>query len=174
MSDEFNSKEIEAELIALRDSLKTVHIATQNPDGMPQASYAPYLWFEQSCYLYLSELAKHTINLSLNPNISLLFIESEAGSRNLFARRRILLQGEVLRIDRESQLFEKIMSRFKQRFGDFIDVIEPLQDFHLFQVNPASGRFIRGFAQAFELCGEDLSKIRPVKPDAELKFIRTK
>ena len=167
MPDELNPEEVQAEYLALRDSLKTVHIATQSTDGFPESSYAPYLWFEQSCYLYLSDLAKHTINLKLNPNIGLLFIESEESSRNLFARRRIILQGEVINIDRKNQLFPQIMSRFRQRFGDFMDVIEPLQDFHLFQVNPKSGRFIRGFAQAFELCGEGLSEVRHVNPEVE-------
>ncbi len=167
MSEEFNLKKIETEFIKLRDSLKTVHIATQSPDGLPEASYAPYLWFEQSCYLYLSSLAKHTINLNLSPDISMLFIESEDNSRNVFARRRIILQGEVLQIDRQNQLFEQIMARFRQRFGKFIDVIEPLQDFRLFQVNPVSGRFIRGFAQAFELSGKGLSEFRPARSGTE-------
>ena len=165
MTDEQDPKQILREFLALRDSLKTVHIATQSPDGLPESSYAPYLWFEQSCYLYLSDLAKHAINLNLDPNIGLLFIESEENSQNLFARRRIILQGTVLKIDREKELFQQIMAQFRLRFGSFIDVIEPLQDFHLFQVNPRSGRFIQGFAQAYELSGEGLSEIRHINPD---------
>ena len=159
MSDEYDPNLVQEEILALRDSLKTVHFATQNAEGLPEVSYAPYLWFEQSCYLYLSELARHTVNLNINPNTSLLFIESEEKARNQFARRRIILQARALKIDRETPLFQQVMSLFKQRFGNFVDVIEPLQDFHLFQINPVSGRFIRGFAQAFELFGDGLTEI---------------
>ncbi len=167
VTDEHDPKQIQQEFLSLRDSLKTVHIATQSVDGFPESSYAPYLWFEQSCYLYLSDLARHTINLKLNPNIGLLFIESEENSQNLFARRRIILKGDVLKIDRGNKLFEQIMTRFRQRFGSFIDVIKPLQDFHLFQVNPRTGRFIQGFAQAYELSGEGLSEIRHINPGVD-------
>ncbi len=57
------------------------------------------------------------------------------------------------------------MQSFRDRFGDFIDIIEPLQDFHLFKVCPHSGRFIRGFAQAFQLSGEGLNEITHINPD---------
>jgi putative heme iron utilization protein len=56
------------------------------------------------------------------------------------------------------------MTEFKNQFGNFIDVIEPLQDFHLFQINPQSGRFIRGFGQAYELTGPGLNEIKHIDP----------
>jgi hypothetical protein len=146
----------------LRETLKTVQLATLNADGQPEASYAPFVWFEQNYYLYLSELARHTSNLLGNDSISLLFIESEESSRNLFARRRIILQGEAQAIARDSELFEQIMAQFSQQFGKFIDLIQPLQDFHLFQIKIHSGRFVQGFAQAYELSGPELNDIRHI------------
>jgi putative heme iron utilization protein len=148
----------------LRNSLKTAQLATVDSDGNPESSYAPYIWIEQACYLYLSDLAKHAKNLTANPAISLLFIEDEKSARNLFARRRIILKGEVRQVARESPLFQTAMAEFRRQFGDFIDVIEPLQDFRLFQINPQSGRFIRGFAQAFELTGPGLNQIAHIDP----------
>jgi len=155
---------IQREFQALRESLKTVQLATIDSDGNPEASYAPYVWIEQAAYLYLSELARHTTNLKANPAISLLFIEAEKKSRNLFARRRIILRGEAQKISRKSNQFAAIMAEFKCQFGKFIDVIEPLQDFHLFQINPQSGQFIRGFAQAYELAGPGLNEIKHLDP----------
>ena len=162
MNQKIDHQKIQQEYQTLRESLKTVQLATTDASGNPEASYAPYAWIERACYLYLSTLARHTTNLLTNPAISLLFIESEGKSRNLFARRRIILQGEVQLIARESPQFAKVMTEFKSRFGDFINVIEPLQDFQLFQISPKSGRFIRGFAQAFELIGPDLNEIKPI------------
>jgi putative heme iron utilization protein len=155
---------IEQEFETLRNSLKTVQLATVDSQGNPESSYAPYVWIEQCCYLYLSELARHSTNLIANPAISLLFIEDEEKARNLFARRRIILTGEVHKISRESGQFQTVMNEFKLRFGNFIDIIEPLQDFHLFQIIPQSGRFIRGFAQAFELTGPGLGQIAHINP----------
>jgi len=45
-------------------------------------------------------------------------------------------------------------------------VIEPLQDFNLFQINAYKGRYIRGFAQAFELTGEGLNQIEHIGPNS--------
>ena len=164
MNQEIAHEKIQQEFQSLREGLKTVQLATIDADGYPEASYAPYVWVEDACYLYLSELARHTINLTANPAISLLLIESETKSKNLFARRRIILQGKVEKIARKTDRFLITMSEFKKQFGDFIDVIEPLQDFHLFQIVPQSGRFIRGFAQAYELTGVGLKQTRHIDP----------
>lgn len=140
-------------------------MATIGVDGLPEASYAPFVWHDGACYLFLSQLARHTQNLNSNSSISLLLIEDEADSRNQFVRRRIIWQGNSEIVGRDTELFEKVMQAFRDRFGDFIDIIEPLQDFQLFKITPISGRFIRGFAQAFQLSGEGLKQITRINPD---------
>jgi len=150
----------------LREKLKTVQLATLDTEGQPEASYAPFVWFEQNYYLYLSELAKHTANLLGNSSISLLFIESEESSRNLFARQRIILKGKAQVITRDADIFEQVMAQFKSQFGKFMDLIQPLQDFHLFQIKIHSGRFVQGFAQAYELSGPGLNEIRHIGNDS--------
>lgn len=162
MNQEDDDEKLRQEFQALRQGLKTVQLATIGADGNPQASYAPYVWIENYYYLYLSELARHTRNLIANPAISLLLIEAEEKSKNLFARQRIILQAKVTRIDRETDRFQLVMAEFQSQFGGFIDVIEPLQDFHLFQIKPQSGRFIRGFAQAYDLVGPELDELKHI------------
>jgi putative heme iron utilization protein len=164
VNQKIDHEKIQQEFQTLRESLKTVQVASTDTSGIPEASYAPYVWIETACYLYLSALARHTTNLMTNPAIGLLFIEAEEKTRNLFARRRIILQGEVEIVARESPQFAIVMTEFKSRFGDFINVIESLQDFQLFKVDPTTGRFIRGFAQAFELTGPGLSNIEHIDP----------
>ena len=159
------SKSLQEEFQELHESLKTLQLATLDAEGQPQASYAPYVWLEQKYYLFLSELAKHTVNLIANGSVGLLLIESEEAARNLFARRRIILQGQAQKIERDSVLFVEVITEFKNKFGGIIDVIEPLQDFHLIQINPVSGRFVRGFAEAFELSGPGLNQIQHIGAD---------
>ncbi len=165
MTSEINYQTVRREYQLLRENIKSVQLATLGADHQPEVSYAPFVWFEGACFLFLSELARHTLNLRDNPAISLLIIEDQSESRNQFARRRIIWQGRVEVVTRNVELFKTVMQLFRDRFGNFIDIIEPLQDFHLFQVSPHSGRFIRGFAQAFQLSGDDLNEITHINPD---------
>jgi len=165
VTDQDSSTSVQEEFEELRESLKTLQLATLDSDGQPLASYAPYVRFEGKYYLYLSDLAKHASNLIANGSVGLLLIESEENCRNLFARRRIVLQGETRTIERDSSLFTVVIAEFERQFGGIIKVIEPLQDFHLFQVNPVSGRFVRGFAEAFEMSGPGLDVIEHIGAD---------
>jgi putative heme iron utilization protein len=45
-----------------------------------------------------------------------------------------------------------------------MEMIEPLPDFQLFCVRANTGRFIRGFGQAYELEGEKLEQLTHVGP----------
>ncbi len=165
MTQQINLETVRSEYHKLRDQRRSLQMATIDANGLPEASYAPFVWFENACYLFLSQLARHTQNLNVNPSLGLLLIEDESEARNQFARRRIIWQGRAEVIDRENELFKTVMQGFRDRFGDFIDIIEPLQDFQLFKVTPKSGRFISGFAQAFQLSGEGLIEITHINPD---------
>lgn len=156
---------VRKEYLALRDKQLSLQLATVDKEGFPEASYAPFVWHDDACYLFLSQLAVHARNLNNNPAIGLLIIEDESATRNQFARRRIIWQGRVEVTGRETELFATVMQQFRNRFGDFINIIEPLQDFQLFKIMPRSGRFIQGFARAFQLSGEGLGDITHLDPD---------
>lgn len=155
---------VRKEYLTLRDRQLSLQMATIDEEGFPEVSYAPFIWHDDACYLFLSQLAGHTRNLINNPSIGLLIIEDESATRNQFARRRITWRGQAEVIGRETGLFATVMQQFRNRFGDFIDIIEPLQDFQLFEIVPGSGRFIRGFGQAFQLSGEGLKDICHIDP----------
>jgi putative heme iron utilization protein len=166
VTKEYNLESIQTEFYELLANLKTVHLATIDDSNQPEASYTPYVEFESAYYLFISDLAKHTVNLKQNASISLLFIEDEANCRNQFSRRRAILQGKSIIVQRDSAHYQLVMAQFRDRFGGFIDVIEPLHDFNLFQINANKGRYIRGFAQAFELTGDGLNQIEHIAPDS--------
>lgn len=152
--------------LALRKQIKSAQLATLAHDGLPEASHAPLVWYDGSCYLYLSELAGHTRNLQRNPALGLLLIEDEAGARNPFARRRISMQGRVTSIARDSELFPRVLAEFRRCFGKIMAMIEPLPDFHLFRIDIRAGRFIRGFGQAYEFRGDALDELSHIDPSA--------
>jgi heme iron utilization protein len=151
--------------LTLRNQSSSALLATLSPNGKPNASYAPVLWLNDNCYLFLSELASHTGNLMANPAISLMLIEGEQFAANAFARQRITVQGKADVIARDASVFEQVLSEFHRRFGGVMSIIEPLPDFHLFRIRLDSGHFVRGFGQAFSLCGEHLDELSHIRPE---------
>jgi putative heme iron utilization protein len=147
------------EFLALRDQARSALLATVAEERCPAASYAPLVWLDGHCYLFLSELALHTRNLKRCPSISLMLIEAEGDAANPFARRRIMFEGSVLVIARDDLLFEQVLTEFHRRFGKVMTLIEPLPDFSLFRVCLRAGRFVRGFGQAYDLSGEYLDEL---------------
>jgi len=152
------------EFLALRDSSSAALLATLADAQMPCASYAPLVWVDDCCFLYLSDLASHTRNLKRCPTISFLLMEDEDRVANAFARRRITFAAIAVIVEREDPLFAQVLAEFRHRFGKVMDMIEPLPDFHLFRLQLQAGRFVRGFGQAYELSGDHLDVLTHIGP----------
>ena len=150
--------------LALRDHANSAQLATHDSNNNPEASYAPCVLYEGSYYLFLSRLASHTNNLMRDPQIGLMLLEDEAEAANPFARKRINLQGRAELIAREDAQFRIVLDLFHHRFGKVMEIIEPLPDFQLFCVHPVTGRFVRGFGQAYELEGDRLEWLTHIDP----------
>jgi hypothetical protein len=159
-----NTDSVHQDYLALRDQVNSAQLATLGSDATPEASYAPCIWREGDCFVFLSELASHTQNLKLNPSISLLLIEAEAAAGNAFARKRISLFGSAKTVARTDNTYQTVINDFYHRFGDVMKLIEPLPDFHLFRIIVQRGRFIRGFGQAYELAGDRLEQLVHIDP----------
>ncbi len=155
---------VREEYLALRDRTDGALLATLAADRTPAASYAPLVWVDGRSYLFLSDLAAHTQNLKRCASISLLLIEEPGSSGNAFARRRITLQGNAQIVERDDPLYAPALAEFHRRFGEVVSLLEALPDFHLFALRLDSGRYIRGFGQAFELAGDHLDQLTHIHP----------
>ena len=151
------STELQTEAQHFRDQFKTVLLATSSIEGNPDISYSPYVLDNQGdVYIFISELARHTQHILANPIVSLMFIEQEDASRNLYARKRLTLQAKADEINLDTTHGMGIMEDFLGRFGKTIQVLTTLPDFHLFQLRISSGNYIRGFGQAYLVEGPSL------------------
>ena len=148
------------EFTAFIQRQQTVILATQNSKSLPMASYAPFILIEGKFYIYVSDLAAHTENLMHHADLGLLLIEDEQTADNLFARKRASIQGRAQEIARESESWHKVMELYVAQLGETAALLKSLQDFHLFQIQPCHATFVKGFAQAYELSGEDLKQVR--------------
>lgn len=149
-----------ADCQAFPEHFQSLQLATCNAACEPEASYAAYVEHNGCYYIYTSELSAHTANLAASGRCSVLFIESEAEAKHLFARRRLTLQCSASECHRGSSEFELLMDKFAHKFGDFMGMMRKLADFHLYQLRPKSGGYVAGFAQAYTLEGDGLSQIK--------------
>lgn len=148
----------------LLETANAAHLATLDANGSPEASYAPCVWYEGDCYLFLSQLSRHCGNLQRDPRLGLILLEDAAQAANAFARQRVSLQGRALIVARDDTLFAEVLECFHRSFGEIMQVLEALPDFYLFRIVAESGSFVRGFGQAYSLEGERLERLRHVDP----------
>lgn len=142
------------------DLFKSVILSTVGEDGQPNASYAPFVMDEsKNIYIYVSGLSTHTQNLSTVSKASVLFIEDESQTQQIFARRRLTFECEAHLIERDTDLWNQIFARFEARFGEIIQLFRDLPDFRIFQLTPSQGRFVIGFGSAYEVDPNDLSSL---------------
>jgi putative heme iron utilization protein len=147
---------------ALPSQLKSLILATVNPDGSPQASYAPYVIdSDRRFYIFASSLSAHTGNLLGTGQASVLLIQDEGQSPQVFARQRLTYDCQVTLVERHTELWETIAQGFEDRFGEVVIMLRSLPDFQLLCLTPLGGRFILGFGAAYEVDSQDLSQLRP-------------
>jgi hypothetical protein len=157
------SEPIVAEAGEFLAGFRSLLMATVSAEGVPDASYAPFVRMDDNAfYVNLSELSTHTGNLGSTPRVSVMFLQAEQDTKQMFARKRLSFDADAEIVPRDSSHWRQVMAHFANKFGDVIDLIRPLQDFKLFRLQPRSGVYVRGFAQAFPLRDGDLEQLRRV------------
>ena len=136
-----------------------IFISTVNKQGEPNVSYAP-TYIDNKCnfYVYISALAKHTQNIINTNKISFMIMDQK--NQNIFAKKRITLNGNIKIIDRKTDIFNKLMKKMQTKLGDTIEITKNMKDFHLFKITPNSGLLVHGFAKAFIMSGEGLNEVK--------------
>lgn len=143
-----------------KESVKTLQLSTLTVEGQPNASYSPFVSDEQgNYYVFVSGLASHTQDLLANPVASILLIEDESETRQIFARQRISYQCDVEVITKEEKNYISTLDDFEKRFGNVMELLRTLPDFILFQLKPHTGQYVKGFGKAYKLIGEGLQDL---------------
>lgn len=145
-------QDVNANYQQLLSSQKTLLLSTTSKLGKPECSYAPFVRDEAGImYIFVSNLATHTRNMLDTLLVSVMFIQSENQSSNLFARERVIFDCTIQEIPRSDTQFPEIMSAMKDALGETIDLLMSLADFHLLALVPEKGRYVAGFGKAFPL-----------------------
>jgi len=139
---------------------QSVVIGTLDEEGLPFGSYAPFVHTEHKFYIFISNVAKHAINLKRRPNASLIFIEDEAKAEQIFARKRISLQCSSRMIARDEESFTKVMNVFKIKFSEeMVGMLMGMSDFNLYELSTDYGEATYGFGEAYNIGGEFMEEL---------------
>ncbi len=154
--------ELNQRYIELIDSQQSLHISSDSPERGAQISYAPFIREGLDFYIFVSELAAHTVNMQQQKQASIMFIQPEAETENIFARERVIFNCRVQEIEREHKDFDKRLQGMQDKFGDMIALLKSLPDFHLLQLTAVSGHYVKGFGQAYSINVETPSLSKPM------------
>ena len=127
-------------------------LATLDKDGLPMASYAPIISLDGKYYIYISAIAEHYDNLKRNPNqAEVMFLEDESKAKSIIVRTRLRYKASARFIPREDPIVEKVLDKLAETMNDVggIKTIREFTDFDLFELTLGTGRFVRGFGQAY-------------------------
>ena len=157
------SVQIQQEINKLVESRLTLEMATVSKTASPCASYAPYIYGGNlRFYVMLSDLAVHTANIASNPKVSVMIIEDESDSSNLFARERLIADCEATMHVRGSNEFNHWIEVYKKRFGNIVDTLVQLADFNLYSLAATQAAYIKGFGQAYRISDASMKTVEHI------------
>lgn len=151
MSDNIQSTAINSACFNLIDRCQTLLLSSYSLKNGAEISYAPYVREGLGFYIFVSDLARHTENLLSTSQGSIMFIQPETEAANLFARERVIFNCRVREITNDQPLYQQQLLAMRSKFGETVDLLRSLNDFHLLQLQVGSGQYIAGFGKAYQL-----------------------
>jgi len=146
--------EYQTMMLELLDQTSTLMLASLDDAHFPDASLAPYLYYQGSFWIFVSQLSKHTANLLERKKASVLIREEVVKPANPFTLKRASAQCEVDVVEDNK---EAILDKMGERLGNTVGLLRQLGDFHLIKLTPVKGQYIAGFGQAFDIDFADLA-----------------
>lgn len=128
-------------------------------EGEPNLAMVAYAFAEDfsAFYIHVSKLGKHTRDMESDPRVSLLIAETDDRRADPQTLARVSLQARAEVLPRDAVDYALIKHLYLNRFPE-AEQIFSLGDFNLWKLTPQSGRFVAGFARAFNLVPEALNK----------------
>lgn len=135
-------------------ALGTLHEGAPNLAMMAVAAADDFSAF----YIHVSKLGKHTGDMEKDPRVSLLFTETDDGRADPQTLARLSLSGTAAPLAKSNPATEAVRRLYLTRFPE-AEQFFSLGDFNLWRITPTSGRFVAGFARAFNIVPEALVKV---------------
>jgi hypothetical protein len=153
-------------LEAIRDLVATHRVLSLAVvvDGEPEASLLPFAVRPDygALYVQASGLARHSKGLQPGARVGLLIHENESADADPLQTKRMTVQATVAVLDRDGDAFAAAREVFVGRFPG-AELTLSLGDFNLYELTLGRGRYVAGFAQAFNIGPETFREIASLK-----------
>ncbi|KXH85168.1 pyridoxamine 5'-phosphate oxidase family protein [Chryseobacterium kwangjuense] len=143
------AKPVAPKVKELIERTQSIILATRDAEGNPNSSYAPFVQLDNTFYILVSFMAKHTKNLADGRKASVMFIEDESATKQIYARERLTIDTTPSQIERDSETWNNVVAKLKETHGKVVDVIADMQDFILIALQPVRGSYVNGFGSAY-------------------------
>jgi putative heme iron utilization protein len=133
-------------------------------DGDPEASLLPYA-VARDCgavYVQASGLARHSRGLQPGAHVGILIHENDEPGADALQTKRLTLQATVTVLERDSPGYDDARGIFVERFPGAAMTLN-LGDFNLYELRLGRGRYVAGFAQAFNVGADTFKEIGALK-----------
>jgi putative heme iron utilization protein len=149
-------------LIAIRDLLSSTRVLSLAVlvDGEPEAALLPFGLSPDlgAVYVQASALARHWRGLTAGARVGLLVHAPDAPDRDAMQLPRLMVQATVRILERETDEFATAAARFIDRFPGAKMTLN-LEDFTLYELALGRGRYVEGFARAFNVGPETFKEV---------------
>ena len=153
-------------LKAIRDMLTTRKVLSLAViiDGEPAASLLPFAVAPgfQAIYVQASRLARHSRGLQEGAKVGLLVHDLDTDDADPLQIARLSIQAIVEPLARDTKEFAAASNVFVGRFPAAATTLG-LGDFTLYRLRFDRGRFVAGFAQAYDLTPETFGEMADLR-----------
>jgi heme iron utilization protein len=129
-------------------------------DGEAEAALLPFAHRDDYAALFVqaSGLARHTRGLAGGARVGVLVHASDTVNRDPMQLARLSVQATVTLLDKDSAAYAPAAARFIARFPA-AEMTLPLGDFNLYALTLGRGRYVEGFARAFNVGPDTFAEI---------------
>ncbi len=152
-------QETKQQLLSLLQETQVAALAVV-VDGAPYTGLVPFVLRadNRAVWIHVSTLARHTRGLEQDGRFSLLIQAPTAD--NPLETVRVSIQGTADLLQKDSTEYMLARKTYSAKYPQSA-MLFSFQDFYLFELRIEKGRYVAGFAKAFNLSPEGLESLGP-------------
>lgn len=129
-------------------------------DEAPQVSMVAYAAVADfsAFYIHVSRLAQHTVDMQRDKHVSLLITEADDGRPDPQTLARVSIRGSAELVQNGEPGYTPIKGLYLARFPEAEQLFK-LGDFNFWRIRPKGGRYVAGFAKAYNITVDTLKKV---------------
>lgn len=109
-------------------------------------------------YIFVSRLGQHTVDMQKDKRVGFLITETDDGRADPQTLTRVSLRASAELIPNGQPGYTPLKERYLGRYPESEPLFK-LEDFNFWRIKPKGGRYVAGFAKAYNITAETLQKV---------------